>query len=237
VLWQTWHEAGAIPENTALAISAGAPLSLVLENSIYSKSRLKIHNFYGSTECGGIAFDSTAVPRSDAALAGAPLENVQVSTADDGCLEVRGAAVGSTYWPEPAPNLGQSVFRTSDLGEVSGGLIFLRGRASDQINVAGRKVPPEAIERVLLANPDVRACLAFGVPSNDTQRGETIVACIVGGVKLKPESLKQFALAKLPSWQVPREWWFVDSLEANGRGKLSRADWRERFLAHSGKAR
>ena len=28
----------------------------------------------------------------------------------------------------------------------------------------------------------------------------------------------------------PREFWFVDSLEVNQRGKLSRAEWRDRFL-------
>jgi len=34
----------------------------------------------------------------------------------------------------------------------------------------------------------------------------------------------------LPAWQVPREWWFVDGLESNRRGKLSRAEWRKRYL-------
>jgi acyl-CoA synthetase (AMP-forming)/AMP-acid ligase II len=42
--------------------------------------------------------------------------------------------------------------------------------------------------------------------------------------------LKQFLLRKLPGWQVPREWWFVPSLEANTRGKVSRAEWRDKFL-------
>jgi acyl-CoA synthetase (AMP-forming)/AMP-acid ligase II len=42
--------------------------------------------------------------------------------------------------------------------------------------------------------------------------------------------LKQFLLQKLPGWQVPREWWFVKSLDANTRGKVSRAEWRNKFL-------
>jgi acyl-CoA synthetase (AMP-forming)/AMP-acid ligase II len=42
--------------------------------------------------------------------------------------------------------------------------------------------------------------------------------------------LKQFLLGKLPAWQMPREWWFVESLSANTRGKLSRAEWRRKFL-------
>jgi long-chain acyl-CoA synthetase len=236
-LWQAWQDAGAIPPNVRLAISAGAPLPLALEQAVFAQHGLKIHNFYGSSECGGIAFDSTATPRHDATLAGAPLRNVKVSIAEDGCLEVRGAAVAQTYWPEPGPSLGQSVFRTSDLGVVLDGLVYLHGRATDQINVAGRKVLPEVIERVLAAHPQVRSCLAFGVPSPDTQRGEMIVACVASTAGLNPESLKQFALVKLPAWQVPRQWWFVEALDANGRGKLSRAAWRKCYLETAGKER
>lgn len=229
-LWRTWHDANSLPSNVRLAISAGAPLPLALEQSVFAASGLKIHNFYGSSECGGIAYDTTGQPRSDAACIGAPMRNVEVAPAEDGCLEVRSKAVGHSYWPEPNPNLRSGVFHTSDLGEIVGGQVFLRGRATDQINIAGRKVSPETVERVLAAYPGVRACLTFGVPSADTQRGETIVACVAGEQAMTTESLKQFALERLPAWQVPREWWLVDSLEANHRGKLSRAEWRKRFL-------
>ena len=233
-LWQTWQQAGVIPSNIRLAISAGAPLPLALEQNIFARHGLKLHNFYGSSECGGIAYDATTEPRRDAACAGAPLRNVQVSIAQDGCIEARGEAVGWGYWPEPAGNLSGGVFRSGDLGEISECRVYLRGRATDQINVAGRKVLPEAIEKVLAAHPQVRACLAFGVPSADTQRGETIVACVAGNPEVTGESLKQFAMDKLPAWQVPRKWWLVDSLDTNHRGKISRAEWRKRFLEKAG---
>jgi acyl-CoA synthetase (AMP-forming)/AMP-acid ligase II len=229
-LWQNWHDAGTIPENVCLAISAGAPLPQALEQSVFVRQKLKIHNFYGSSECGGIAYDASAEPRRDAAFAGTALHGVQVSVGDDGCLEVRSEAVGKTYWPEPAPALSDGAFRTSDLGEILAGRIYLRGRAGDQINVAGRKVAPEAIETVLASHPQVRGCLAFGVPSPDAQRGEMIVACVAVAADVTNQSLKQFALDRLPAWQVPREWWLVNSLEVNCRGKLSRSAWRTRYL-------
>src|SRR6202040_3459825 len=97
-------------------------------------------------------------------------------------------------WPEPGPTLAHGCFHTSDLGELSAGLIYLHGRAGDQINIAGRKVAPEIIEHVLAAHPHVQECLAFGVPSADPQRGETIVACVAGRAGVSGESLKQFAL-------------------------------------------
>jgi acyl-CoA synthetase (AMP-forming)/AMP-acid ligase II len=42
--------------------------------------------------------------------------------------------------------------------------------------------------------------------------------------------LRQFLLPQLPAWQIPRDWWFVDSLAANERGKLPRAEWRKKYL-------
>jgi acyl-CoA synthetase (AMP-forming)/AMP-acid ligase II len=234
-LWQTWYDAGAIPPNVRLSISAGASLPLPLEKAVFDEIGLKLHNFYGSTECGGVAYDGSNKVRADASCVGSPLCNVSVETAEDGCLKVQSRAVAETYWPNPSPELSAGVFRTSDVGHVLDGLVHLRGRSTDQINVAGRKVLPETIEAVLSAHPEVRACLAFGVPSVDNQRGETIVACVVGKSAVPGESLRQFALSRLDAWQVPREWWFVDTLETNGRGKASRAEWRKRYL-ESGRA-
>ena len=231
-LWRAWHEAEAIPgsDKLKLAISAGAPLSLALEQAVLAARGVKIHNFYGSSECGGIAYDATAIPRTDMACIGAPMKNVNVSIGSDGCLQVGGAAVGTTYWPEPAANLASGCFVTNDLAEIENGCVYIRGRAGDQINMAGRKLSPETIESVLLSHPDVKDCLVFGVPSADNERSENIVACIAGGRSLNRELLKQFMLEKTPAWQIPREWVFVKSLETNARGKLSRAEWRWRFL-------
>jgi long-chain acyl-CoA synthetase len=228
-LWRVWHEANAIPQNVRLAISAGAPLSLALETSVYAKQGLKLHNFYGSTECGGIAYDSTATPRADTTLAGTALTNVHVSVARNGCLQVRSDAVGQTYWPEPAPTLAGGRFVSSDVADLIGDSIYLRGRAGDQIHVAGRKVAPESIERALQSHPGVKECLVFGAPSADKERTETIVACIASRSPVSGESLKHFLLDRIPAWQVPRKWVFVKSLEPNGRGKISRAAWKKRF--------
>lgn len=229
-LWRTWHEADAIPRNVRLAISAGAPLPVALEKNVFAMRGLKIHNFYGSSECGGIAYDGSSGARLDDSCAGTPMRNVELSVADDDCLEVRSKAVAETYWPEPSPRLGNGVFRTNDLTEISFGMVYFRGRAGDLINVAGRKVSPEAIENVLMAHPGVRECVVFGVPSSDTHRGDTIVACVAAKMDVASDALKQFLLTKLPAWQVPREWWLVESLFATRRGKLSRTEWRKRYL-------
>ncbi len=224
-MWRAWHGANAIPKNVRLAISAGAPLPMNLEQEIFKAHGLKLHNFLGSSECGGIAYDAGTDPRKDATFAGAPMQDVNLSLDKDSCLVVRSRAVAETYWPEKTDSLGGGIFQTSDLAELKGGGVFLRGRLGDQINVAGRKVSPETVERALLAHPQVRECLVFGAPSRDAERTDIIVA-VIAGVAMEVE-LKQFLQQTLPAWQLPREWHFVESLSANVRGKVSRAEWRE----------
>jgi acyl-CoA synthetase (AMP-forming)/AMP-acid ligase II len=229
-LWRAWHEAGAIPRNVRLAISAGAPLPLRLERAVFDAIGLKIHNFYGASECGGIAYDATAAPRADDTCVGTPMQNVQLALDQGGRLGVRSGAVGETYWPDADDTLGAGCFQTGDLARLEGGRVYLCGRLNDQINVAGRKVSPAAIEEALREHPAVSECLVFGVLREDANRTDSIVACVVTEGKGDSGELRQFLLRKLPAWQVPRDWWFVESLAPNPRGKLSRADWRQKFL-------
>jgi long-chain acyl-CoA synthetase len=137
--------------------------------------------------------------------------------------------VAETYWPEKLASLGGGFFQTSDLAELMDAKVFLRGRLGDQINVAGRKVSPEIIERALLANPQVRECLVFGAPNRVAERTEIIIAIVVSSAT--ESELKTFLLQTLPAWQVPREWRFVDSLSTNTRGKISRAEWRKQYAS------
>src|SRR5258706_697774 len=135
-LWRMWADAQAIPGNVRLAISAAARLPLALERQVYERQGVKIHNFYGSSECGGIAYDRGTESRTEECCAGSAMENVMLTIGEDGCLCVESDAVAQTYWPEPQPNLGNGLFRTNDLVQITNGQVLLRGRASDQINVA-----------------------------------------------------------------------------------------------------
>lgn len=231
-LWKAWHEAGAIPPGTRLAISAGAPLPQALEAAVFERG-LKIHNFYGSSECGGIAYDRTERPREEAACAGSAMENVRLSVGGDGRLIVESEAAGEGYWPASSPDLGNGRFVTNDLAELAEGMVLLRGRAGDVINVAGRKVSPESIESALRGHPGVRECVVFGVPAPEG-RSERIVVCVSARENSGAAALHTFLSERLPPWQLPRDWWFTDALAANARGKISRADWRRRYLETHG---
>ncbi len=228
-MWRAWFDAQSIPANVQLAISAGAPLLAAFEQEVFARRALKLHNFYGASECGGIAYDASETPRKHDAFIGAPMRGVSLSLNQDGRLEVRSRAVAETYWPEPSTDLGSGVFRTGDLAELADEKVFLRGRVGDLINVAGRKVWPSIIEAEIARHPDVDACLVFSTPEPKGDRNELIVACIVAKAALTGDALRTFLLDKMPAWQIPRAWLFVESLTGNQLGKISRMEWRRKF--------
>ena len=228
-MWRAWHRSDVDFSRLAFAISAGAPLPMELEQAEYIRSGLKIHNFYGSSECGGIAFDAMPQPRSDASLAGTPLDGVSVSL-HDGCLRVKSPATGLGYVGSPEA-WTPGYFQTQDLASIhENGSIHLLGRSGDVISVAGYKVAPEMVEDAVQRIAGVRFCVAFGVPSTDPVRQEEIVVCVNHDPNHSLTGIRQ-ALAKLPSACIPRHWSSCPDLTPDSRGKLSRPAWRKRWLA------
>lgn len=233
-MWRAWHQAGVLRDApVALAISAGAPLPCDLERQIFEDASLKVHNFYGASECGGIAFDDSECPREDDRFIGRPMHRVSLVTSDEGCLIVRSPAVAESAWPADE-SLGAGCFLTTDLAEVREGRIFLLGRSSDTINVAGRKVSPAEIEALLHAHPEIGHCVVFGVPSTDAARVDDIVACVNASPAVDRDALVRQLSSGLPATLRPRHWWFAPDLVPDARGKISRARWRAAFSPDKG---
>lgn len=230
-LWKIWHEAKVISPKIKLAISAGAPLPVDLERAVFETTGVKIHNFYGASECGGICYDRSETPRTVSQDVGFPMQNVSIDLNEQGCLRVRSEAVGEGYWPTPNAALSNRTFNTTDRAEIRDGRVMLLGRDTDVINIAGQKIAPDVIEQALLKHPLVRECVVFGIPAGDAARNETIAACVAGREPLTEEELKQFLLKTIPPAHVPRHWRFVESIADAQRGKISRFQWRQRFLS------
>ncbi len=208
-----------------LCISAGAPLSATVAAGFRQSFGVKVHSFYGSSECGGICYDASAdaVPEG---FVGPPMRGVRL-VVSEGRIEVHSPAAALGYWPESDDAvLGNGRFTPEDLVEQTGAGITLKGRVSDFINIAGRKLNPAELEAVLREHPAVRECVVFGVPS--AVRGEEPVACVVADAP--PEELLAFAAARLPAWQAPKHIWPVPALPVNERGKLSRRALAERWF-------
>ena len=234
-LWSAWLRADVFSKHALMpvqGISAGAPLPLELEQQALDTADLPIRNFYGASECGGIAYYLGIRPRETQSLAGTVIPGVGVSVTEEGLLQVRGPAVGETYWPEPGPNLADGVYTSSDLVELrENGELHLLGRAGEMIHIAGRKLMPQEVEKALRGHSLVEECLVFGIPSRDSTRQEEIVACVrILGREAGEDELRAYLHGHLPGWKIPRHWWITEELQVDVRGKLSRDGWRKRFL-------
>jgi long-chain acyl-CoA synthetase len=225
-MWRAWHRAGFLrPEKIALAVSAGAPLSLELEHAVFGNGGLKLHNFYGASECGGISFDASATPRSHAADLGTPLDGVAVTLDASGRFHIASSSVALGY--EAARDgevLGGGNFLTQDHGRIENGRLLLESSGAESINVAGRKIGPAKIEAALMATGLLDKARVFGVPSHDPERVEEITAL----VKLKSgtlDQLRQRMSGTLEGWEMPRHW---EVAVDESLWSLSRADLKKR---------
>ena len=234
-LFRKLAELDAVPRLSSLrlCVSAGALLPLAVAEQFAAKFRLKIHAFYGASECGGIAFDRSDVPREEGfvgtTLDGVTLEDV-IGGAEPGRVAVEGAAVGDGYFPmEPGMETGR--FVPEDLIVRTPRGLKIVGRVSDLINIAGRKLNPAAVEEKLRQCSMVQEAVVFGVPS--ALRGEEAVACVVAHPHGDAAGIQRFCARELSPWQVPKDVWFVSEIPTKEGGKLSRRSLAQIYLSRS----
>ncbi len=233
VFFQKFAEMDPLPElpSLRLCISAGAPLPKAAAGLFTARTGRKVHAFYGSSECGGIAYDASTERRYEDGYVGTPLPGVEIEHAgeDAAPVEIRGPAVGDGYFPQSDPAvLGSGVFIPGDLVRRTARGIYLAGRTTDLINVAGRKLNPPEVEACIAQCPGVEQVVVFGIPS--TLRGEEPIAAVTGQ-NLDPSAVQRFCQENLPAWQVPRAIWPIKDLPADDRGKISRRALATRYLA------
>lgn len=218
------------PIKLRLCISAGAPLAPEISRQFHSRFGLKVHSFYGSSECGGIAYDRDEDPEKPNGFVGVPLNGVEVTKIDHDRIAVRGPTVADGYLPNPdSTALENGQFIPGDILEWSTQGLRLIGRVSDFVNIAGKKVHPSLIEEHLRKLPGVIDAIVFGIPS--VTRNEDLVAYVVASSGLSRQLLESHCREGLSRWQVPREFRIVSKLPVNHRGKINRSELSKAHVA------
>ena len=235
VFYQAFCEMDYVPAlpKLRLCISAGAPLPRTVAKKFREKFNLTIHSFYGSSECGGICYDREATNETEG-FVGRPMKGVGIEVLEPNAsacqVQVRSAAVGDGYFPEPdEEKLGDGAFVPDDLLARDDSGFKIVGRISDVINVAGKKVNPAEVEAHLLRSGGVRQAVVFGRPAGTGLRNEEVAACVVVSRHLTEEGLLRFCRTALSGWQVPKRIFIVDAIPMNERGKISRRGLARRF--------
>ena len=187
------------------AISAGAPLTPAVAQAFHARFGLKIHNFYGSSETGGICYDRTGSASRTGRSVGKPLAGVTISV-KAGHITVAGPAVATRtgHW------------RVGDVGEWNArGELVLLGRAGHDANIGGKKVHPLEVERVLRALPGVTDAAVWLAYRN----GRDVLAAGVETTRPRAEIERGLA-AHLPAWKLPKTCVVLREFPRTARGKL-----------------
>lgn len=169
---------------------------------------------YGMSEtCGGCVYDDV------------PLDPVLAAVRADGRIVLGGAVLFSGYRRDrvaTATVLSEGSFLTGDLGRIrSDGRLQVLGRADEVVVSGGENVSPEAVERVLTADPSVTGAVVVGLP--DAEWGRRIVALVTAPDGLPdPDRVAAAVRAELGRAAVPRALLVVGDLPALGIGKPDR---------------
>ena len=220
-------------------ISAGAPLESETVNAFHRAFGVKIHSFYGTSEAGGICFDrSDEIDRTP--TVGWPLPGVTVRLLPgdgipDGCgqIHIRSSAVARGYVGETDSTdaFTDGGFLTGDYGSfLPDGRLALAGRISAFINVAGRKVHPGDVERVLQSIDGITE--ARVIVAADAVRGEQIAAVLAGGRGLSQTDVRRYCASRLAPYKIPRIVVFVDAMPLTARGKTDHRALEALVAAH-----
>jgi long-chain acyl-CoA synthetase len=183
----------------------------------------------GIIELGLVSLNDDPVARWNSVGRSLPDFQVRIMSPDlDGCGEVavRGPGLLDAYAPPSMPRkeiLRDGWFITGDIGRLDqNGYLFLSGRKTAVINVAGRKVFPEEIEAVLNRHPAVRESRAYG--RLHSHLGEIIEAeLVLTQSETNLDTVRDFCRSHLASFKVPASLHVVDSLARTAvTGKLRR---------------
>lgn len=226
--WGALSAPPPLPPSVRLVISAGATLAPAVAERFRRVHGQPVHTFYGASECGGICYDQ----RGDAAergTVGTPVRDVALTfaavdgrEAGEGLVVVRSPAVASGYLPVADDRLADGRFETADLGRLIDDEIAIVGRASQVINVRGRKVNPTEVEQVIRRLAAVDDVVVVGLPQAD---GGEVVRAVVAGQPpaVSDEQVRRWCASHLAPHKVPRSIVLVPAIRYTTRGKVDTA--------------
>lgn len=220
-----------------VCLSAGALLDPGDAAAFRSRTGVKVHVFYGSSECGGITYDRTDRAVVEKGRVGTPLWRVMVEVVGqdgrpcppgvEGRVRVSSPAVALGLVPAPQGEspIAARTFSTADLGVLDRSQqLTLTGRVTTALNVAGKKVHPEEVRRTIEALAGVRAAVVVGLP--DRHRGDLVAALVAvdRSAGLTESGILAHCRAHLAPHKLPHRLVLVDELPRSDRGKVKREE-------------
>lgn len=188
------------------------------------KSRL--YNTLGGTEIGAVCTYNFNDGKYMEGCIGRPMKNSTVEVTSDGNIIVSGLTIMSGYVADPentARVLKNGKIYSADLGYVdSEGLIHLKGRQGDVINVGGFKVDPSEVENAASSHPIIKDCICISATHPVIGTVLKLLVVLAENCELDKRSIAVHIKSKLEPHKVPTYYEAVDTIQRTYNGKLDR---------------
>ncbi len=239
------RQRGRAPARLRLAVSGGAPVPPELKVAWRDELGVTLAESYGQSELGGFVGLGSPDPVLDEKVlaCGRPLPDKEVRILDDEGNEVPPGSIGEIclrggfmagYWQLPektAETLRSGWLHTGDVGYMdSDQFVFVRGRLSERLRVAGTFWYPRDVEEVLMRYPGIREAALIGLPDADI--GHKPVACVtLKGGEIDPNEVRRFVEQELGRDLAHLTIRVIDEMPMTPTGKISKAQLLDAALA------
>lgn len=204
------------------------------------ETRICMH--YGLTEASRSTFsefhenynnlDSVGIHSPNVEVRVKDIEGKDVATATEGEICVKGGHVMEKYLDEKdnATAWYGDFFRTGDWGYMNDdGRIYLKGRGKELINVGGKKLSPEEVEREIMQLGWFTDCACVGIVDPNGVLGEVVKCYAVKGVEEYTIGDLTAALqGKLEVYKIPVQLEYLDKIPTTESGKKQRLQLKNR---------
>ncbi len=218
-----------------LALSTSVALSENTFETFKTKFGVSISQSYGIIEVGILAANiENNSPSFSFQSVGKPFKQYRISllseddnilSKDEGVLTVSGPGLFDCYL-EPFKYSSEinknGAFVTGDRVEIVDEKLYIRGRSSAVINIAGFKVFPEEVEEVLSILFQIVESKVYAVPHDIFGNVLSVDIVVKSGESLSVSEVVKHCRQHLVRYKVPKIVNFVTSILKNDAGKILR---------------
>ena len=188
--------------------------------------KTRLYNTYASTETGIIATYNYNGGKCVAGCLGRPMKHSKLIITEDGLIACQGDTLMSGYVGDPERTAsilrGDTVY-TSDIGMIDeDGLLHLKGREDDVINVGGFKVAPTEVEDAAMSFSRLKDCICIAAEHPITGRALKLLVVMNDGEQLNKRELALHLKERLEPYKVPMLYEQVEKVTRTFNGKLDR---------------
>lgn len=219
------------------AYSAGGVLPECVANAFRKRYQMPLSQLFGSTEVGSVTFGDPSDSGFNPIAVGRPMNDVDIRIVDPdhpdlddpfplgeiGQIAVRASSMFEDYIATDERTTHDGYFLTGDLGRFDDrGNLIITGRLKLVIDIAGRKVNPMEVERVLESHPSVREAIVVSLPLTPTVNRLKAVIVPADDQGFDARAVRAYARQRLSGYKIPRVFETRPDLPRTAVGQVER---------------